>query len=223
MYLVKTPKIIQNLFPSLTWNVQTDQKVIYLTFDDGPIPEVTPWVLDQLAAYKAKATFFCVGDNIRKNPEVFRKVIEGGHDIGSHTFNHLSGWDTDNMTYFRNIRHGAHLVKTDLFRPPYGRLKPSQSSFLQRHYRIIMWDVLSGDFDTSLSPEQCYHNVLENTNKGSIVVFHDSLKAADRMKYALPRVLEHFSALGYSFKGLNKSVSRVSPQQIPQLAAAANA
>lgn len=212
MYIVKTPKFIQNLFPSLTWNVATEQKILYLTFDDGPIPEVTPWVLDQLAAYSAKATFFCVGDNIRKNPEVYRRVIESGHDIGSHTFNHLSGWDTDNITYFRNIRRGAHLVKTDLFRPPYGRIKPSQSSFLQRYYRIIMWDVLSGDFDTSLSPEQCYRNVLENTNKGSVIVFHDSLKAADRMKYALPRVLEHFSELGYRFCGLNKYVPKPDAQ-----------
>ena len=129
MYLVKTPRFMQSLFPNYTWNVKTDEKVIYLTFDDGPIPEVTPWVLDQLAEYDAKATFFCVGENVEKHPSVLEEVLEAGHSVGNHTFNHLSGWTTDNIPFFHNIRHCARVVKSGLFRPPYGRLTPSQTQF----------------------------------------------------------------------------------------------
>ena len=204
MYLVKTPHFIQNLFPNFTWRIPTSEKKIYLTFDDGPIPEVTPWVLEQLAKFNAKATFFCVGENIRKYPEVFRMLIEQGHSIGNHTFNHLDGWATDNMTYFHNVRRSAKVTRTVLFRPPYGKLKPKQAQFLQRHYRVIMWDVLSGDFDKNLDEETCYRNVVDNTSPGSIVVFHDSLKAENKLKYVLPKVLEHFSTLGYSFDQLHE-------------------
>lgn len=206
MYLVKTPFFIQNLFPNFTWKIPTEEKTIFLTFDDGPIPEVTPWVLEQLKQYDAKATFFCVGDNVRKYPDVFAKVIAGGHTLGNHTFNHLNGWGTDNIPYFHNVRKCAALVKSDLFRPPYGRLLPSQAQFLQRHYNIVMWDVLSGDFDPKLSPELCLTNVLKNTRPGSIIVFHDSLKAQEKLRYTLPRVLEHFSQLGYTFDRIRSSV-----------------
>lgn len=204
MYLIKTPQFIQNLFPNFTWRIPTPEKVIYLTFDDGPIPEVTPWVLDQLKQYNAKATFFCVGDNIRKHPEVFQQVKEEGHSVGNHTFNHLNGWSSDNIPYFHNVRNGASMVHTVLFRPPYGRLKPKQAQFLQRHYRIVMWDVLSGDFDPAISEEQCLANVINNTQNGSIVVFHDSLKTKEKLAYVLPRVLDHFSQLGYRFERLNE-------------------
>lgn len=204
MYLVKTPQFIQSLFPNFTWRIPTKEKVMYLTFDDGPIPEVTPWVLDQLEPYHAKATFFCVGDNIRKHPEVFQQVKAKGHSIGNHTFNHLNGWCTDNIPYFHNVRNGANMVQTVLFRPPYGRLKPKQAQFLQRHYRIVMWDVLSGDFDATISKEQCLANVVQSAQAGSIIVFHDSLKAEDKLEYVLPRVLEHFANLGYRFEGLNE-------------------
>lgn len=204
MYLVKTPQLIQNLFPNFTWRIPTMEKVVYLTFDDGPIPEVTPWVLEQLAAYNAKATFFCVGENIQKHPEVFQQVVDEGHAVGNHTYNHLSGWATDNIPYFHNIRHCANQVQTVLFRPPYGRIKPKQAQFLARHYRIVMWDILSGDFDSKISPEQCLHNVVSNVNPGSIVVFHDSLKTEGKLSYVLPKVLEHFSALGYQFGSLNE-------------------
>lgn len=203
MYLVKTPQFIQSCFPNFTWRIPTQEKVLYLTFDDGPIPEVTPWVLEHLAAFGAHATFFCVGDNIRKHPDVFRQVLDAGHAIGNHTYNHLNGWSSDNLPYFHNIRHCAHLTRTVLFRPPYGRLKPKQAQFLQRHYRIIMWDVLSGDFDERLTPEQCFENVAGNATSGSIVVFHDSMKAAERLNYALPRVLAHFKERGYRFEALN--------------------
>lgn len=202
MYLVKTPKFIQNLFPNFTWSIPTTNKELYLTFDDGPIPEVTPWVLDQLSQYQAKATFFCVGDNVRKYPEVFQQVIDEGHTVGNHTNNHLSGWSSDNLPYFHNIRQCASLVNSNLFRPPYGRLKPGQAQFLQRHYRIIMWDILSGDFDQKISKEQCLSNVIDRAKAGSIVVLHDSIKAKDKLYYVLPKILKHFSDLGYSFESL---------------------
>ncbi|MFN7118060.1 MAG: polysaccharide deacetylase family protein, partial [Saprospiraceae bacterium] len=204
MYLVKTPQFIQNLFPNFTWRIPTQEKVLYLTFDDGPIPEVTPWVLEQLDAYAAKATFFCVGDNIRKHPEVFDLVKTKGHSVGNHTFNHLNGWCTENIPYFHNVRNGANQVHTVLFRPPYGRLKPKQAQFLQRHYRIVMWDVLSGDFDAAISPEQCLSNVLHNAQNGSIVVFHDSLKTESKLNYVLPRVLQHFTEQGFRFERLDE-------------------
>lgn len=204
MYLVKTPQFIQNLFPNYTWRIPTQEKVLYLTFDDGPIPEVTPWVLEQLEAFDAHATFFCVGDNIRKHPEVFRQVVEKGHAVGNHTYNHLNGWVSENIPYFHNVRHCASLAHSVLFRPPYGKLKPKQAQFLQRHYRIVMWDVLSGDFDPSLPKEQCLANVTGNAEPGSIVVFHDSLKAEEKLRYVLPRVLEHFAGKGYQFGKLNE-------------------
>ncbi|MCB0598462.1 MAG: polysaccharide deacetylase family protein [Lewinellaceae bacterium] len=210
MYLVKTPHFIQNLFPNYTWRIPTQEKVLYLTFDDGPIPTVTPWVLEQLEAFQARATFFCVGDNIRKHPEVFEQVVASGHAVGNHTFNHLNGWQTENISYFHNVRHCANMVHSVLFRPPYGRLKPKQAQFLQRHYRIVMWDVLSGDFDPKLSEEQCLANVLNNAENGSIIVFHDSLKAEDKLHYVLPKVLEYFAEQGYVFGKLNEQELAVS-------------
>ena len=204
MYLVKTPHFIQNLFPNFTWRIPTQEKKIFLTFDDGPIPEVTPWVLEQLQKYNAKATFFCVGENIRKYQEVYSMLSEQGHSIGNHTFNHLDGWATDNMTYFHNVRRSAKVTQTVLFRPPYGKLRPKQAQFLQRHYRVVMWDVLSGDFDKDIDEETCYRNVINNTSPGSIIVFHDSLKAEKKLKYTLPRVLEYYSNLGYVFDKLNE-------------------
>jgi peptidoglycan-N-acetylglucosamine deacetylase len=202
MYLVKTPKVIQNLFPNFTWKIPSEEPVLYLTFDDGPIPGVTPWVLEQLAAYEAEATFFCVGENIRKFPEVFQQVVAAGHSVGNHTQHHLDGWATDNLPYYHDVRRCAQLVNSDLFRPPYGRLRPRQAQFLQRHYQIIMWDVLSGDFDPHLSPERCLRNVTDNAGPGSIVVFHDSRKAEEKLRYVLPRVLDHFAERGYRFAGL---------------------
>lgn len=209
MYLVHTPQYVQALFPGLIWKVPGEEHKIYLTFDDGPIPEVTPWVLDTLDTYGAKATFFCVGDNVRKYPEIFDQVLEAGHSVGNHTYNHLSGWRTENIQYFNNIRHCARMVQSRLFRPPYGKLRPSQANFLQRHYRIIMWDVLSGDFDKNIKPEDCLQNVIQHTGPGSIVVFHDSLKAKSNLAYTLPRVLEHFSNLGYEFAALKDAVPAV--------------
>ena len=219
MYLVKTPRFMQAMFPNYTWNVKTEEKVIYLTFDDGPIPEVTPWVLDMLEKYDAKATFFCVGENVEKHPSVFEQVLDAGHAVGNHTFSHLNGWETDILPYFHNVRHCANLVQSGLFRPPYGKLTPKQTQFLARHYRIVMWDVLSGDFDQTISKDDCFNNVILSAHRGSIVVFHDSLKAESRMKYALPRVLEHFTEKGYRFESLQNVLAK--PERKPFLAAAA--
>lgn len=202
MYLVKTPRLIQNLFPNFTWKIPTKEKVMYLTFDDGPIPEVTPWVLEQLESFNAKATFFCVGENIKKNKTVFQQVLNAGHSVGNHTYNHLNGWLSENIPYFHNVRHCARLVNTELFRPPYGKLMPKQKQFLLRHYRIVMWDVLSGDFDDNISKEQCLANVVGNAGQGSIVVFHDSQKAWEKLRFVLPKVLAHFAEKGYRFEAL---------------------
>ncbi len=206
MYLTKTPGVIQNLFPGLVWHIPVEEKKIFLTFDDGPVPEVTPWVLDQLSDYDAKGTFFCVGDNVSKHPIIHRRLVESGHAVGSHTYNHLSGWGTENIRYFHNVRRGATLTKSGLFRPPYGRLKPSQIPFLSRHYNIIMWDVLSGDFDPKISAQQCLENVIQNAEAGSIIVFHDSIKANEKLRYVLPRVLKHFNHHGFSFHALTEDL-----------------
>lgn len=202
MYLVKTPKLVQALMPAYVWHIPTQQQVLYLTFDDGPIPEVTPWVLDVLREYKAKATFFCVGENVSRHPAIFRRILAEGHSVGNHTHNHLNGWNTENLPYFHNVRHCAHLVKSNLFRPPYGRLLPSQRAFLERHYRIVMWDVLSGDFDPALSAQQCLDNVQTNAQPGSIIVLHDSLKTDAKLRYILPHLLDYFAAQGYSFDAM---------------------
>lgn len=214
MYLVHTPHYVQALLPGFLWKMSDNHQEIFLTFDDGPIPGVTPWVLSTLDQYDAKATFFCVGDNVRKHPDIFQQVIDEGHTVGNHTHNHLSGWSTENISYFNNIRHCARKVQSSLFRPPYGKLKPSQVQFLQRHYRIIMWDVLSGDFDHDISPEDCAQNVIQHAGPGSIVVFHDSLKAEANLRHALPQVLEHFSSLGYSFRALPKLVPELAERRM---------
>ncbi|MDB5062329.1 MAG: polysaccharide deacetylase family protein [Mucilaginibacter sp.] len=205
MYLVKTPWLLKKLYPNLVWNTKTATRCIYLTFDDGPIPIVTPFVLNILKKHNAKATFFCIGDNISKHTDIFEQVKAGGHSIGNHTFNHLKGWVTNNQIYLDNFLQTDKLLDTPLFRPPYGRIKRAQIQLLKKarpDLKIIMWDVLSGDFDTNLSPEACLKNVLKHTEAGSIVVFHDSLKAFDRLEYVLPRALEHWSKKGYSLNAL---------------------
>ncbi len=205
MYLVKSPRLLKWYYPSLTWNKSRDHKVIYLTFDDGPIPDVTAFALKTLKSFNAKATFFCIGDNIRKHPEIFLEIKAAGHSIGNHTFNHLKGWKTPDEHYLRNFLQCQELTESKLFRPPYGRIRKSQINAIRNtnpEMEIIMWDVLSGDFDTDLEPAQCAKNVIKNTENGSIIVFHDSLKAYERMRYTLPLMLMHFSKLGFRFEGL---------------------
>ncbi len=205
MHLVKAPLLLKWYYPSLVWNKTRKDKVIYLTFDDGPIPDVTDFVLKTLNSYQAKATFFCIGDNIKKHPDTFKKIIEAGHQIGNHTFNHLKGWKTADEIYFQNMVKCQQLTNTTLFRPPYGLIKKSQVRSIQKAYpkiQIIMWDVISRDYDPTTSPEKCYTNVIDNSTNGSIIVFHDSIKAFDRLSYTLPRVLAYFSEKGYIFKSL---------------------
>jgi len=202
MYLVKTPWLLKKLYPRLIWNVNHVDRCIYLTFDDGPIPIVTPYVLNILERFNAKATFFCIGDNVRKYPDVYDQIVGAGHAIGNHTFNHLKGWETDNKTYFENFLLADKILDTPLFRPPYGRIKKQQVTDLKNarpDARIIMWDVLSGDFDTDLKPEDCLKNVLKHAVPGSIVVFHDSLKAFERLEYVLPLAMETWHKEGYKF------------------------
>lgn len=207
MFLHKTNFLMRALYPNFVWRKPTQEKIIYLTFDDGPIPEITEFVLETLAAYNAKATFFCIGNNIQKNPDVFQKVINDGHSIGNHTFNHLKGWTTDDKVYFDNIEQCkdemvSRGVYTSLFRPPYGRIKRSQANVVFPDYQIIMWDVLSGDFSLKLSPKTVLEKTLKHTEAGSIVLFHDSIKANKNMLYALPKFLEHFSEKGFRFEML---------------------
>jgi peptidoglycan/xylan/chitin deacetylase (PgdA/CDA1 family) len=186
-------------------------KSIYLTFDDGPIPEVTEFVLEILEKYNAKATFFCIGDNIRKNPNIFKAIINQGHTIGNHTFNHLNGWKTNDEMYGQNIKKCQEIIEQNqyfsnsekpLFRPPYGRIKRSQSFDILPHYQVVMWDVLSGDFSLNLSKEQVFTKTIRHTEAGSIVLFHDSIKAYSKMSYALPKFLEHFSEKDFQFLAL---------------------
>ena len=206
MFLHKTPSLFFHLYPSLVWRQPTSEKVVHLTFDDGPIPGLTPWVLDTLKAYGASATFFCVGDNVSKHPDIFDRIIKEGHQVGNHTYNHINGWQTDALSYLKNTLKAdeeiSKHVQTSLFRPPYGRIKRKQIKQL-RHKRIIMWDVLSGDFSPKLSPEQVLQQSIRHTRSGSIVVFHDNMKAEKNLKHALPAYLKHFTEKGYSFRALS--------------------
>ena len=204
MYFHKTPWPLRLLHPHLLWSQPTREPRIYLTFDDGPVPEVTEWVLETLAAWQAKATFFCVGNNVRKYPALFEEVVAHGHRVGNHTFHHLNGWRTSLPDYLANVERCRQVLELPgaklLFRPPYGRMTRAQARQLRQHYQIVMWDVLTGDFDPNLSPDQCLRNALRHTRGGSIVIFHDSLKARKNLQYTLPRYLEHFSRAGYHFE-----------------------
>ena len=207
-YFIKTPWIVRQWFSSYEWRVPVAEKVVYLTFDDGPHPSVTPWVLEQLRLFGAKATFFCVGNNVELYGEVYRQVIEEGHRVGNHTYDHPNGWEMETEPYLDNIRKAAALIDSDLFRPPYGRIKRSQArkvaqALARPSARIIMWDVLSADFDPLFSVEQCLANVLKNYQPGSIIVFHDSEKAFPNLKPILPKVLEELKREGYTCKALN--------------------
>lgn len=176
-----------------------DHKVLHLTFDDGPIPEVTPWVLETLSKHGVKATFFCVGDNAAKHPEILSRVVADGHAIGNHTHRHLNGWKTTDRTYLRDIVEAEQYIDSKLFRPPYGRIRRTQLKTVQKKYQVIMWSVLTQDYNKSVSNEQCLSYALQ-AKSGDIVLFHDSIKAQDNLEYALPRFLEHYCALGYEFR-----------------------
>jgi peptidoglycan/xylan/chitin deacetylase (PgdA/CDA1 family) len=199
MYLVRPPFILKKLYPGLLWRMETEQKRIFLSFDDGPHPDITPWVLDLLKVHGIHAMFFCVGENVMRYPAVYARILEEGHLTGNHTYNHLNGWNTHSVKYLKNVASCAKEVRSEFFRPPYGRMKKSQSARLRHHYKIIMWDVLSGDFDRATSPEKCLDNTIRNSREGSIVVFHDSAKAWDNLSYVLPLYLEEMKKRGFSF------------------------
>jgi peptidoglycan/xylan/chitin deacetylase (PgdA/CDA1 family) len=205
MMWVTTPKLLRWVYPKRIWDFPECDRV-HLTFDDGPIPEVTPWVLDLLKAQGVKATFFCIGDNIRKHPEIFSRILAEGHTVGNHTQNHLNGWKTPTKLYLENVMAAESQMleaglreqteRRKLFRPPYGRITHRQARALNAMgYDIIMWTVLSYDFDASISPLQCYQNVSQNLSPGTIVVFHDSLKAEKNLRYVLPKVLEQYYSI----------------------------
>jgi len=236
LFLPKYPAVLKLLYPGRLTKIN-NKKAIYLTFDDGPIPEVTPWVLDQLAKFRAKATFFCIGDNVKKYPDIFQRIILEGHMIGNHTHNHLNGWKTETSDYINNIELTENTLRQNgkekkkeqnpkseirttnsklpnqnpelqtpnykLFRPPYGKIKNSQAVLVkQKGYKLVMWDVISGDYDQNFSGEKCFKNVIENATPGSTIVFHDSEKAFRNLKEILPRVLEYYSEKGLEFRSL---------------------
>ena len=205
-YWVKTNKLIKLIFNNLIWDIPNSEKKIYLTFDDGPIPGVTEWVLDLLKEENIKATFFCIGDNVKKHPDVFKRILSEGHQTGNHTFNHLNGWKTNTNDYIENLkRYEAEITKLNiensfLFRPPYGKIKKQQSRMIRKlGYKIIMWDVLSYDFDKSITPGRCLENVISNTQQGSIIVFHDSIKSEKNLKFALPKAIKVLKEKGFVF------------------------
>ncbi|MEP7263437.1 MAG: polysaccharide deacetylase family protein [Bacteroidota bacterium] len=190
------------LFPSLIWKIKTSEKILYLTFDDGPIPEVTPWVLRELEKYHAKATFFCIGSNVVKNSELFKQLTVHGHRIGNHTQHHLNGWKAKPTVYINNVADAGLHISSHIFRPPYGKITPVIITRLKSEYKIVMWDVLSYDFDITRNGEWCSQHVIRSAKPGSIIVFHDSIKANERLKVALPAVLKYFSAKGFKFHSL---------------------
>jgi peptidoglycan/xylan/chitin deacetylase (PgdA/CDA1 family) len=198
----RTPSVLPIIYPSLLWKVETSEKDLYLTFDDGPVPGPTEFVLDTLKSFNVKATFFCIGENIRKHPDIFRKVIDAGHVIANHTFNHMNGWKSSASDYVRNTQLCQDLLPNKrFFRPPFGRITRSQISSLG-DYKIVMWDVLTFDYDRSLDSERCLNGSLKSVRPGSIIVFHDSLKAEKNVTHVLPRFIERCLSNGYSFKSL---------------------
>lgn len=203
-YLTKTPFFLPWLYPGLIWNKKSGDNLLYLTFDDGPVPKATACVLKILAERNVKATFFCVGDNVRKHPEIFHQLVDGGHSVGNHTFNHLNGWKCSLNKYVENIYRCDEELKnfgitSSLFRPPYGKIKREQIDHLKTKFKIIMWDVLSGDFDVKLTSENCLKRTIKATTGGSVVVFHDNNKSLHKLKKVLPAYLDHFLAKGYRF------------------------
>lgn len=212
-YFVKTPWWIKKIYPSYIWDIKTNEKVVYLTFDDGPHEKASLFVLDHLKKYNAKATFFCVGKNVAGLPVVYNKILEEGHTTGNHTYNHLNGWKTADADYLKDVAEATKYIDSSLFRPPYGRIRSFQAKNISavmknNSAKVIMWDILSGDFDTSITKEQCLQNVILNVKNGSIIVFHDSEKAFPLLEYCLPRTLEFLSAKGYRFEALLNSVQK---------------
>ncbi|MES2479171.1 MAG: polysaccharide deacetylase family protein [Bacteroidota bacterium] len=203
MYFVKAPSLLKKIYPEdLVWRRET-LDTVYLTFDDGPHPFATQFALSELAKYDAKATFFCIGKNVINHPDIYTQILMAGHKVGNHTHTHLNGWKSKTEIYIQSIREANQFIQSNLFRPPYGRIRKNQAEEIKRlGYSVIMWDVLSGDFDTKITPEKCWENIEQNIEPGSIIVFHDSSKAWERMKYALTRTLEFCQKQGWKMKTL---------------------
>lgn len=200
MLIEQPPFFYRMLFPETVWRIHRKQRTVYLTFDDGPIPEVTPWVLDTLDHYGVKATFFCVGDNVRRNPELFQEIIKRGHTVGNHTMNHMQSMKVTTRTYLRNVAMANELIGSRLFRPPHGLMRWGTARLLKNHFTLVMYDLVTRDYSKKLNGEQVLHNVKKYARKGSIIVFHDSLKAEKNMKYALPLAIEWLKKKGYEIK-----------------------
>lgn len=207
---VKTNRLIKWIFSGFVWDIPNKKTTVYLTFDDGPIPGITEFVLDEMKHHNIKATFFCIGKNIEAHPDLFRRIVAEGHSVGNHTNNHLKGWNTSTEKYLDNsllCKNKIEEISPNqplLFRPPYGKIKFSQASKIKKlGYKIIMWDVLSVDFDPNITSEKCLQNVIENTVSGSIIVFHDSIKAAENLKFALPKAIESLQKKGFNFDKIN--------------------
>ena len=200
MFIEQVPEFIRNLYPKAVWRMDPNEKAIYLTFDDGPIPEITPWVLDLLDKYHIKATFFLVGDNVRKHPEEFKMIVERGHRLGNHTFNHIQGLKYLSYNYLANVNKADELIKSNLFRPPHGWMRWAQYMVLRNRYTIVMWDLVTRDYSKRLNGPQVLNKVKKYVRNGSIITFHDSLKSEKNLKYALPRAIEWLLEQGYEFK-----------------------
>jgi peptidoglycan-N-acetylglucosamine deacetylase len=204
-YFVKKPRWLRSFYGDCLWEINTSEKILYLTFDDGPHPAETPFVLDQLKKFNAKATFFCIGENVVAHPQLYQQILDEGHAVGNHTHSHIDGWKIRNKKYFADIAQAAGVMKTDLFRPPFGHITWKQVRALKNSdhkMRTVLWSVLSADFDEATPEEKCLDNVLRHARPGSIVLFHDSVIASKNMRYALPKVLEHYSRQGYAFHGI---------------------
>lgn len=199
---IRLPRFFTSLFKNAVWRFNTPGQVVYLTFDDGPIPEVTPWILELLEKEEIKATFFCVGENVQKYPEIYNQILEGSHSVGNHTFNHWQGLKSDNHDFFRNIEKAGNYIESDLFRPPHGWLKATQYNYLKKKFRIIMWDLISCDYDCRLKPEKVLKNVTDFVRPGSIITFHDSIKAKNNLMYALPISIKWMKEQGYRFEAI---------------------
>lgn len=208
MYTTRPPALIKPLIKELIWRVPRNDRTVYLTFDDGPTNGVTSWVLDTLAEHEAKATFFCVGRNVAESPDLFDRIKREGHAIGNHTWAHEDGWTTPSFTYRRSVLQCQALTGTSLFRPPYGRVGRKLARCMSARFQLVMWDVLSGDFDASITGEQCERNVVKASSPGAIIVFHDSVKAEPRLRFALPRILDHFSREGFAMQALRPELLR---------------
>lgn len=200
MFIEQPPKVLRALYPGAIWRMDPNEKAVYLTFDDGPIPEITPWVLDLLDKYGIKATFFLVGDNVRKHPEEFKMILERGHRVGNHTFNHIRGFEYLTRNYLANTDKANELIKSDLFRPPHGHMRAHQYYVLRKKYKIVMWDLVTRDYSNKLDGKQVFEKVKHYVRNGSIITFHDSLKSENNMKYALHRSIEWLLEQGYQFK-----------------------